>query len=99
MKELKEAAIKDKYLKSLRIMQLKEKWGRCQLYLNKYGDDVLKIINKYENLSWETCIECGKPATHTSIGWISPYCTECAKTVGGYGCAERGTPEHNKLWI
>lgn len=99
LKELKEAAIKDGYLKELRIMQLKEKWGRNQLYVNMYGDNVLKVIDKYEDLSWETCIKCGKPATHTSIGWISPYCAECAKTVGGYGCAERGTPEHDKLWI
>lgn len=99
LKELKEAAIKDGYLKELRIMQLKEKWGRNQLYVNMYGDNVLKVIDKYEDLSWETCIKCGKPATHTSIGWISPYCAECAKTVGGYGCAERGTPEHDKLWV
>ena len=99
LKELKEAAIKDGYLKDLRIMQLKEKWGRNQLYVNMYGDNVLKVIDKYEDLSWDTCIKCGKPATHTSIGWISPYCAECAKTVGGYGCAERGTPEHDKLWI
>ena len=99
MKELKEAAIKDGYLKELRIMQLKEKWGRNQLYVNMYGNNVLKVINKYEDLSWDTCIKCGKPATHTSLGWISPYCAECAKTVGGYGCAERGTPEHDKIWI
>jgi hypothetical protein len=77
--ELKEAAIKDGYLKSLRIMQLKEKWGRCQLYLNSYGDNVLKVIQKYEELSWDICIKCGKPATHTSTGWISPYCEECVK--------------------
>lgn len=79
LKELKEAAIKDGYLKDLRIMQLKEKWGRTQLYVNMYGDHVLKVINKYEELSWDTCIKCGKPATHTSTGWISPYCEECVK--------------------
>ena len=99
LKELKEAAIKDKCLKELRILQIKEKWGRNQVYVNIYGDNILEVINKYENLSWDTCIKCGKPATHTSIGWISPYCTECAKTVGGHGCVERGTPKHDKLWI
>lgn len=99
LKDLKAAAIKDGYLKELKILQLKEKWGRCQLYLNGYTDNTFAVIQKYENLSWDTCIKCGKPATHTSIGWISPYCTECAKIVGGYGCVERGTPEHDKLWV
>ena len=96
LKELKDAAIKDGYLKSLRITQLKEKWGRCNLYLTAYGDNVLKVINKYETLSWNTCVKCGKPATHTSIGWISPYCEECAKDVKS-GCVKRGSEEEKQL--
>ena len=42
-----------------------------------YGDNVFNVIQKYEDLSWNTCIKCGKPATHTSRGWISPYCEDC----------------------
>lgn len=76
-KDLKSAAKKDKYLKELRIMQLKEKWGYLHLYLNMYGPEVSKVIKKYENLSWNTCITCGKPATKISSGWISPYCDDC----------------------
>ena len=60
-----------------RITDIKEKFGRFQLYCNYGSDELYKIINKYEELSWNTCINCGKPATHTSKGWISPYCGDC----------------------
>ena len=36
-----------------------------------------KIIPKYEELSYHTCINCGKPATKRSTGWICPYCDDC----------------------
>ena len=98
LKDLKEAATKDGYLKSLRIMQLKEKWGQCQLYLNMYGDNVFKVIQKYEDLSWNTCIKCGKPATHTSTGWICPYCEDCVnKSKHPERFVKRGTEEEKTL--
>ena len=34
-------------------------------------------VDKYENLSYHTCINCGKPATKISTGWICPYCDNC----------------------
>lgn len=45
---------------------------KCELY---------DIISKYEKLSYRTCIKCGKPAKWISRGWISPYCTDCAKKI------------------
>jgi hypothetical protein len=39
------------------------------------------IINKYEKLSYKTCIMCGKPAKYITEGWISPYCENCIKDV------------------
>lgn len=77
LKDLKKQLKKDKMLYKFRIMDLKEKFGRCQLYINYGSQELYSIINKYESLSWNTCINCGKPATHTSKGWISPYCEDC----------------------
>lgn len=79
LKELKKQLIKDNMLYSWRITQIKEKWGRFQLYCNYGSDDLYKIIDKYEDLSWNICINCGKPSTHISVGWISPYCKECSE--------------------
>lgn len=76
-KDLKKQFKKDKCYKDFRITQLKEKWGSLRLYSNFGTDEVFKIINKYEDLSYNTCINCGKPATVISSGWISPYCDSC----------------------
>lgn len=35
------------------------------------------IIEKYSEISYKTCINCGKSATKISTGWISPYCDNC----------------------
>ena len=35
------------------------------------------MIDKYEDLSSITCINCGKPAKYITTGWICPYCEDC----------------------
>ena len=79
LKELKQQLIKDKMLYKWRITDIKEKWGRLQLYCNYGSKELYQIIRKYENLSWNYCIYCGKPTEVISTGWISPYCKECAE--------------------
>lgn len=64
-----------------RILQIKEKYGYLRWYSNWHTDEIAKIITKYEELSERTCIKCGAPATKISLGWISPWCDECAKEV------------------
>lgn len=64
-----------------RITQIKEKYGSLCWYCNWYTDEISKIIRKYERISERTCIKCGAPATKISLGWISPWCDECAKEV------------------
>ena len=77
LKDLKKQLKKDKMLYKWRITQIKEKYGTFILYCNYGSPELYNIINKYESLSWHTCIKCGKPATYTSKGWIAPYCEEC----------------------
>ena len=75
--EVYNAAVKDNLLNKLRIIQIKEKFGALRVYSITYTDDLLDIFNKYEKLSATICIECGKPATKITLGWISPYCDNC----------------------
>ena len=42
------------------------------------SEEIQTIINKYEDISYHTCISCGKPAKYLSTGWICPYCEKCA---------------------
>lgn len=77
LKDLKKQLKKDKMLYKWRITQIKEKYGTFILYCNYGSPELYNIINKYESLSWNTCIRCGKSATHTSKGWVAPYCEDC----------------------
>lgn len=80
-KEIRRALLKNGGLKALfnyRIMQIKEKFGGLRWYDGYSNDEIFRIIDKYEDLSYKTCIDCGKPATKMSKGWISPYCDDCA---------------------
>lgn len=73
-KELKKTLINNNLLYDFRIMQLKEKWGRMELYCNEYFSEISDIINKYNYISYYTCCICGKPAHFLSKGWVCPYC-------------------------
>lgn len=85
--ELREALIEDDDLDKWRIVQMKEKFGGLRLYDNgcKQGSRVPDIIEKYERISERTCINCGKPATKITCGWIMPVCDDCAPEKG---CAD-----------
>lgn len=61
-----------------RIIEIKEKYGMLCWYDSGHTDEAEEVIDKYQQLSAKTCIECGKPATQLSVGWICPYCDECA---------------------
>lgn len=73
------------FLNDYRIIEIKEKYGSLRWYDNGAPEgafeEIGKIIHKYENISERTCIRCGKPATKMSLGWISPYCNECAEIL------------------
>lgn len=64
-----------------RILDIKEKYGSLRWNTNWTTMEINKIVQKYEELSEKTCIDCGAPATKISKGWIEPYCDECAKKV------------------
>lgn len=79
-KDLRKALIRTggyKLLFRFRILQIKEKYGRLEVYCIGYNDEINKVISKYSKLSEKTCIRCGKQATWISKGWISPYCDDC----------------------
>jgi hypothetical protein len=80
-KEIRKALLENgwKYLFKYRIMQIKEKWGELRWYDSYSPPGVFDIINKYEDISRHTCIDCGAPATKMSTGWICPYCDNCIK--------------------
>lgn len=91
-KELRKALWKEGGLKAIlhfRITQIKEKWGCLYLYYSGGGEEVEKVISRYETISFKTCIVCGKPATYRTTLWISPYCDDCVGPNDPYQTAVR----------
>ena len=74
--EIKTQLKKEKYLYKYRITQIKEKFGRLEWYDEGHSPEVGGIIEKYGEMSYNTCIVCGEPATKITCGWICPYCDE-----------------------
>ena len=67
-----------------KICDVKEKFGGLRWYDNG-GKNVNEVVDFYTSLSELTCCECGKPAEYFSLGWICPYCEDCAKKLGRMG--------------
>ena len=59
------------------IEDVKEKWGMLDIFDWHGNEKTDEVIHKYVELSKVTCVNCGKPATRRSTGWISPYCNDC----------------------
>lgn len=80
--EIRTILIKRNYLNDYRIAQIKEKFGGLRWYDEGAPASIYRelqdIIDKYEELSYRTCIRCGRPATKISQGWVSPFCDRCA---------------------
>lgn len=74
--EIKAQLKKEKYLYKYRITQIKEKFGRLEWYDEGHSPEVGGIIEKYGEMSYNTCVVCGEPATKITCGWICPYCDE-----------------------
>lgn len=80
--DIRQVLVKANYLYDYQVCQVKEKYGTLRWYdagvPSSIYCELCNVIDKYENLSYRTCICCGRPATKISQGWISPFCDRCA---------------------
>lgn len=70
------------WLHNYEVSEVKEKWGALRWYADVpmcLHQEFETWERKYEELSMETCIVCGKPAEGRTKGWITPICEECAR--------------------
>lgn len=87
-KDVRKCLIKNggfKLLFKYRITQIKEKFGGLRWYDAGCPRELYDVIGKYENISFHTCICCGKPAKYITSGWICPYCEDCISDSGKEG--------------
>ena len=79
-KEIKRALLEDggkEKLKRYRINQIKEKYGELRWYDSHGNKEVNNIIAKYSEISYHTCIDCGRTAKYLTKNWIIPLCEKC----------------------
>ena len=83
VEELEALLEKYNYQDEYSICQIKEKFGGLRWYDNGFPtegyEEYKEWLDKYEELSFKTCIDCGKPAKYFTRGWITPICEDCAK--------------------
>lgn len=81
------------YADEIMFYQIKEKFGQLTVYWNFPDKDyytdkdnvdidaliptIQDIVNKYTEISKNTCIVCGKAATRMTTGYIVPLCDTC----------------------
>lgn len=72
---IKAAGLEDEFI----FEQVKEKFGDLRMYYSPHNREINEIIYKYETLSNNICIHCGKPDVPmiNVMGWIRPSCREC----------------------
>lgn len=79
------------YVYDFTVFQIKEKYGIMCVYwswgdrkytsselvdLAEISETIETIINKYANISENTCAVCGKPTIKMTTGWVWPVCSE-----------------------
>ena len=81
--ELKRILVKHNYLKEFRFTQIKEKYGQLRIYFEACPEEVFNEVeawaSKYEDLSENVCIDCGRKSKYMTLGWITFVCKDCAK--------------------
>lgn len=92
--ELRKYNYQDKY----KLCQIKEKYGSLRWYDNGHVGEIGNIISKYEHISENVCLMCGKPdSPMLNGGWIYPVCFDCYKK--GERRRERYYAEHDIEYV
>lgn len=68
-------------IQSLRIIQVKEKFGEIRCYISGGSPAIDTIIDNYSYVSGYICRNCGNIATVVSQYWISPWCDTCKRDI------------------
>lgn len=65
---------------SIRYFQIKEKYGRLRVYVDKSSPEVAELIREAERQAAETCEQCGAPGRLMvrNNSWYQTLCTPCA---------------------
>lgn len=62
---------------TFRFVDIKEQYGMLRMLADGGNKKTDELMEQCEKASQHICVNCGKPATRISMGWICPYCDDC----------------------
>lgn len=65
------------------ITQIKEKFGGLRFYYDGGSEELEKLVDEAERLSYRTCEVCGEPGKERGGGWIQTLCDKHAGENNG----------------
>lgn len=63
----------------IKVLQIKEKFGRLRLYIDTHTpvtEGIIKYAEQRSNVTCESCGEIGS-LTNNKTGWMKTYCARC----------------------
>lgn len=63
------------------IYDVKEKLGELCWYASLHSYELDNVIDKYEDIAYHTCVDCGKPAEYYTDTFMGSYCEEHMKEL------------------
>lgn len=73
----------DEVKEDFMIVEIKEKWGGLRIYCSHETQELEDVLDKYEKLSYKTCIKCGAPAECMTSEYVLPLCKNCKINIDG----------------
>lgn len=65
----------------MRIVQVKEKFGRLRIYAKPYNEAYELLLGKLEQESGKICEDCGEEGTTEGPGWLRTLCKLCKDAI------------------
>lgn len=62
---------------TVRVHQVKEKFGTLRFYASRYPEGILEVIHEAERRSAVTCEDCGAAGELKQGGWLRTLCDGC----------------------
>ena len=75
--DIRQPLVDAEYLDKFRFSQIKEKYNRMVCYNFGAPEKVHRIIDKYSKIAQYVCVQCGKPASVETQGYVASYCKTC----------------------
>ena len=74
----------EKYKDQIKIYQIKEKWGRLEIYLSRpIPKELEELVEKVKKECSNTCELCGSKTDlgWTTTGWVTRMCRKCSENI------------------